>query len=90
MASLAENERHSLTMENRNRVFITGATELENFEEKNMTIKTTMGLLFLKGEDMHIIKFDTDAGEIVIEGEFDAAEYAESDGKGSFLSRLFG
>ena len=90
MASASENSNHSLTMENRNRLFITGACELEGFEEKNMTIKTTMGLLYLKGEDMHIIKFDTDAGEILIEGEFNGVEYSEDGGKGGFFARLFG
>ena len=86
----SEKANHSLNLENRSRLFITGALELETFEEKNMTIKTTMGLVYLKGENMHIIKFDTDAGEILIEGEFNGFEYAEGGGKGSFFSRLFG
>ena len=62
MASASENSNHSLTMENRNRLFITGACELEGFEEKNMTIKTTMGLLYLKGE-FNGVEYSEDGGK---------------------------
>lgn len=91
MASTAEMKSHLLTMEDRNRLSMTGAVNVDNFEETNMSIETVMGELFLKGSKMHIIKFDTQAGELVIEGDFDSMEYTDNSGrKGGFLSKLFG
>ena len=91
MAALAETNSHSVTIEERNHLSMTGAVNVENFEESAMTIETTMGNLTLKGSDMHIIKFDTQAGELVIEGEFDQIEYSDSAGKKEgFFARLLG
>ncbi len=90
MANL-ESITHKLTLEERNRVSMTGALNVENFEETNMTIETNMGNLILKGNDMHIIKFDTQAGELIIEGEFDNVEYVNSNSKkGGFFARILG
>lgn len=90
MANTAPATPHTLTIDNRNRIFMTGTINVENFEEKSMNIETVMGLLSLKGSDLHIIKFDTEAGELIIEGTIDSLEYLASSEKSSFLSRLFG
>lgn len=91
MQNMTDSIGHSLTLEERNRVSMTGAVNVENFEETNITIETTMGMLSLKGKGMHIIKFDTQAGELVIEGEFDSIEYFGVSGrKEGFLARILG
>lgn len=90
MANTTEATPHTLTIDNRNRIFMTGTINVENFEEKSMNIETVMGLLSLKGSDLHIIKFDTEAGELIIEGTIDSLEYLANSEKSSFLSRLFG
>lgn len=90
MASTPEARPHSITLENRSRLLMSGAVNVENFEENSMNIETTMGTLALKGGGLHIIKFDTEAGELIIEGEFDSFGYTASAGKGGFFSKLFG
>lgn len=87
----ANNESvHTLNIENRTHIFITGAVNVENFDENNMSIETTMGNLNLKGRGMHITKFDTEEGELAIDGEFDSAQYSLSETKGGFFSKIFG
>ena len=64
---------------------------VENFDDTSMKIETVMGDLELKGSGIHITKFDTEAKELAIEGEFDSVEYTDNETpKGGFLSRLFG
>lgn len=91
MPGITENKAHALTMEDRGRIIMTGAVNVENFEENDMKIETLSGMLQLKGEGMHILKFDTNAGELEIEGKFDSLSYSEANaGKGSLMKKLFG
>ena len=90
MPNIPETMPHTLTIENRNRIFMSGASNVENFEDTGMNIETVMGILSLKGSDLHIIKFDTEAGELIIEGNIDCLEYIADTKKGGFLSRVFG
>lgn len=91
MSSLQEVNSHTLNIENRIHIFMTGALNVENFDDTSMKIETVMGDLELKGSGIHITKFDTEAKELAIEGEFDSVEYTDNETpKGGFLSRLFG
>ncbi len=91
MSSLQEVNSHTLNIENRSHIFMTGALNVENFDDTSMKIETVMGDLELKGSGIHITKFDTEAKELAIEGEFDSVEYTDNETpKGGFLSRLFG
>lgn len=86
-----EAKTHTLNIENRTHAFISGVLNVESFDETNIVIETTMGELDLKGSDMHIEKFDTEAGELAVNGEFDSVEYSNQAAlKGGFFSKLFG
>ena len=91
MGNIAEATPHGFTMDGRKHLSMTGAVNVDNFEDTKISIETVLGNMELKGRDMHIIKFDTQAGELVIEGEFDSMEYTNATrGKGGFISKLFG
>ena len=83
--------RHTLNMEERERVRIGGVMEVLSFDEDGIMMETTCGLLLLKGTGMHIGKLDLEAGDVVVDGSIDSMTY--SDGtlaeKHSILGRLF-
>ena len=85
MAEEKKKGRHTLNMEERERVRIGGVMEVLSFDEDGIMMETTCGLLLLKGAGMHIGKLDLEAGSI------DSMTY--SDGtlaeKHSILGRLF-
>lgn len=83
--------RHTLNMEEREKVRIGGVLEVLSFDEEGIMMETTCGLLMLKGAGMHIGKLDLDAGDVIVDGSIDSITY--SDGtlaeKHSILGRLF-
>ena len=83
--------RHTLNMEERERVRIGGVLEVLSFDEEGVMMETTCGLLMLKGSGMHIGKLDLDSGDVTVDGAIDSITY--SDGsfteKHSILGKLF-
>ena len=83
--------RHTLHMEEREKVRIGGVLEVLSFDEEGVMMETACGLLILKGSGMHIGKLDLDSGDVTVDGVIDSITY--SDGsfteKHSILGRLF-
>lgn len=83
--------RHTLNMEEREKVRIGGVLEVLSFDEEGIMMETTCGLLMLRGAGMHIGKLDLDAGDVIVDGSINSITY--SDGtlteKHSILGKLF-
>ncbi|MBO6062218.1 MAG: sporulation protein YabP [Clostridia bacterium] len=82
---------HSVHMEDRSRLSITGVTEVGCFNEHEVVISTEAGGMLMEGAGLHITKLDLEEGQIIIEGEICAIEYEDEPPakKGSLLSRMF-
>ena len=61
-------ETHSIYLEGRSHVRITGVIDVESFHEEEATIRTTAGTLTLGGENMKLGKLDPDAGQVLLDG----------------------
>ena len=82
---------HSLIVEERNQLTVSGVTDIERFDEEEVVVATELGLLSIKGQGLHLNKIDVEDGELSVEGELDSFSYSDSQDsvKGSFLARLF-
>ncbi|HZJ56705.1 MAG TPA: sporulation protein YabP [Clostridia bacterium] len=84
---------HSILMENRQKVSITGVQDVDSFDEATVILATDFGYITLHGVDLHISKLNLEEGQLVVEGEIIALQYSDADysrGKGAGLfSRLF-
>lgn len=81
---------HRLTLEGRNKLSVTGVTDVESFDEAAAILETSRGTLILRGRDLHVEQLNLGSGEVKITGEVDSMVYEESaKTQGSFLSRLF-
>ena len=83
--------RHTLTMDNRERVLITGVSDVGSFNEQEVILTTDSGDLAVSGEELHISKLNLDDGQLVVEGQIFALEYLDlqpQKGKG-FFSKVF-
>ena len=67
----------NIILENRNRLNITGVLDVLNFDEEIVTIVTELGILVIKGSDLHLNKFSLDNTELSIEGEINSLQYSE-------------
>ena len=85
--------QHNIIVENREKISISGVEDVESFDEENMIIHTQMGIITLKGADLHLGKFSVDTGELTIEGELDEISYSDEGSYGKkegFFSKMFG
>jgi sporulation protein YabP len=82
--------RHNLIMEGREKLSVSGVEYVESFDEEEIVMSTPKGVLFVRGQELHIEKLSLDTGDVIVLGQIDKLEY-EDDVKitGGFLSRLF-
>ena len=81
---------HSLNLEERHRLAVTGVSEVLSFDENQVVMDTALGLLTVEGEQLHVEKLSLDIGEVAIAGTVNALYYARrKQSKGSLWSKLF-
>lgn len=87
------NYNHAITLVERKSLVTTGIKKIENFDDTQFLMETTMGFLLVKGEELELIKLDTIQGTVSIKGLIKSLNYLEEDGKkdkeGSIFNRLF-
>lgn len=83
---------HSVKVLERNNIFISGTKKVHNFNENEFLINTVMGNLNIKGNNLELIKLDTNDGNICIKGKINSVSYLEGidgDKENGFFSKLF-
>lgn len=84
---------HNITINERKNIVITGVKKIDNFDNEEFLMETTMGYIIIKGNDLEIIKLDTYQGNVSIKGKVSSLTYMESAGKKtneeSFFTKLF-
>lgn len=90
MRRVDKNAEHSLRLENRSRLTVTGVTDTDKFNESSVLLYTSMGELTVKGHDLRVELLSVETGDMVIEGEISAVVYGDSSVKGplGFMGRL--
>lgn len=83
----------NLILENRERLSISGVLDVESFNDECVIVDTEMGILVVRGEDLHISKLNIDNSELNIEGVVSSCEYSDKEGSKSrgfgFLGKMF-
>ena len=84
---------HSCLMQNRSSVSLTGVREVVSFDEGEVVMDTDMGLLTLKGKELHVNRLTVEKGEVDVDGSLDSLTYSSNEAYRksgqSILSRLF-
>ena len=80
---------HTLEMENREKMRLTGVSDVSGFDEI-VVLMTDMGELSIRGEALHIDRIDLEAGILELRGRVNELSYEERTVGGSLWSRLFG
>ncbi len=83
---------HGVTLAERKNLLVSGVKKIENFDDLEFLMETTMGYLVVKGEGLELIKLDTMQGNVSIKGKINSFDYIEEtkskDSQGIF-NRLF-
>lgn len=86
----AVRKKHSLILEDRKQLTLSGVKDVAGFDEKTITLLTELGELSIKGSGLHIGSFDRESGELNVDGTVDSLVYSETrQTEGGFFSRLF-
>ena len=88
-----EERLHRLTLSQRKEGTITGVVDVFSFDEHEILLKTSQGMLTVKGKELHVSRLELEKGEVDLEGQVDALLYTGQEPKqkqGSRLSRLVG
>ena len=83
-------KEHSLSMQNRAKLSLTGVVDVNGFDESLIVLATGLGPLTIRGEQLHIDRIDLTAGELEVRGRIRELGYEEPAASGGFWSRLFG
>lgn len=84
---------HSITLNERKNIVISGVKKIESFDKEEFLLETNMGFIIIKGKELEIVKLDTYQGVVSIKGTFNSLNYMESVNKKekeeSIFSKLF-
>lgn len=82
---------HSVFMDNREKVSITGVIDIHSFDDELVLAETEQGILTLKGLDLKMSKLNVDNNELIVEGKIIALIYSDTDSskKGGMFNKLF-
>ncbi len=84
------NVTHSVIIERRKKMVVTGVKEVESFSENTIITVTEMGEMTVKGNGLHISGFNRETGDLSVDGCVSAVAYTD-DRKtgGSVWGRIF-
>lgn len=84
---------HSISINERKNIMITGVKKIESFDDEEFLLETNMGFIVIKGEELEIVKLDTYQGNVSIKGKVNSLNYMDNSNKKqkeeSMLSKLF-
>lgn len=90
---MAENQMalpHKLTLNERKQLSMTGVSEVVNFDETTVVLRTQLGLLVVHGQDLQLKTLSPEGGQVAVEGSIAALHYEQPRPGASWLRRLLG
>lgn len=79
---------HSLTLEGRRRLTMTGVTEVVSFDDETVILHTGMGNLLIQGRELKLKNLSPEGGQVALEGTVTTLSYEEPREPGGFFRRL--
>ena len=83
-----EIKKHSLSINNREKIAATGIARVDFFSEEIVTAQTDLGQLNIKGKSLYIEKLSAETGDMSVTGNIIAVSYTDNGSATSFLGRL--
>ena len=80
---------HKLTLNQREDLVLTGATEVVSFDDNTVILKTHLGTLIVQGRDLVMKTLSLEGGNVAVSGHVASLIYEEPRAAGLW-QRLFG
>lgn len=69
----------NLILENRRMLTVSGITDADSFDDKEIRLYTQLGELVIHGNGLHIESMSVESGDMVVSGEIQALVYGDAD-----------
>lgn len=81
--------RHTLLLEDRKSMTLSGVKEVSAFSDTSVSLATAAGGLTISGKGLSISRLNTDTGELFVSGEVNLMKYCAQKRKGGIIEGLF-
>lgn len=78
---------HGFTLQDRKKITMSGVSDVQTFDEKQVIVLTTQGRLIIRGSGLHVDQLSLETGDLQLSGQIDTMEYTENGG--SLWKRIF-
>ncbi|HCL04133.1 MAG TPA: sporulation protein YabP [Lachnoclostridium phytofermentans] len=72
--------KHQLNLNNRKEALITGVRDVRSFDDHEIILETDLGILMIRGSELHMGRLTLEKGEVDINGHMDSFVYSELKG----------
>jgi sporulation protein YabP len=80
----------NIILENREKLSVSGVSDILTFDEEEIMLETELGTLQIKGSGLKVEKLSVDTGEVLAKGEIDSLSYTnETVRRGGFFKNMF-
>lgn len=70
---------HNVIIENRAKMSLSGVTDVENFDENEISLYTSLGDMVIRGKNLHVESVSIESGEMSITGEVKSLVWGDKD-----------
>lgn len=87
------NSIQNLLLESREKLTVSGVSDVLSFDDQIVIVETELGLLTIKGEDLKINKLNIDTSDFILNGKISSLTYSDGGFEGNknsnILSKIF-
>lgn len=87
---MQEQMPQDLVLKDRQKLTVTGVTEVVSFDEAAVSLQTALGLLTIHGQGLQLKALSVEGGQTCVEGTISALLYEEPRRSGGWLRRMMG
>ncbi len=82
---------HTMILENRRSLSLSGVTDVDSFDEREIILYTRLGELTIVGRDLHINAVSVESGNMTVEGDIWSLCYGDRDKQSplTLIGKLF-
>ncbi len=84
-----DKKKHTLSMENRESLSITGVSDVESFNEEEVMAVTDYGNIVIKGSSLSVEVLDLQTGNLSVSGTITALVYSNTVAQKGFFKKVF-
>ena len=85
-----KNIPHSLIIDNRKNLTVTGVTDVDNFDDEGICLYTQYGQISIRGENLQVSVLNTENGDVSASGKINSVTYSDKTEKNPrFFARVF-